>query len=436
MKSRSPRRSRTTPVKSIANPVRLYDIEDMSYEGEGVARENGKVTFVANALLGEQVEARVIKETRSLNHAQLTQIITPSPDRQTPFCQHFEQCGGCQLQHLSTSGQRDLKVGWLRNHLRKIDLPSDISRLEKDEFGYRRRARLSVFVKQGKVSLGFRSKASKDIVDIEQCPVFVAPLQEAYLSFREYFLKTDLAGKMGHVELLQDAGGTVVVLRQSRHVSEAEKAGFNAWAEQQNITLYWQSVEDNRLAGEPERYYEIDGVKVNFHPQDFIQVNEKINTQMVAQALDWLDLASEDVVLDLFCGSGNFSLPLAKRVKQVIGVEGLDSMVEKGRRNAQQAGLENIEFIAADLTQPPPNKIKKAKITKVLLDPPRAGAIEFLPTLVRLKPDSILYVSCNPSTLARDVEYLVDNGFHVKKVCMMDMFPQTTHIETMMLLQK
>ena len=436
MKSRSPRRPRVPSQQTIANPIRDFEIEDLSYEGDGVARENGKVTFVANALVGEQVKGRLTKETRNLNHAQLIQVLVPSPDRQAPFCEHFDECGGCQLQHLTVSAQRDVKVKWLRNHLRNIETPSEVTRLTSDDFGYRRRARMSVFVKQGNVRLGFRSKASKDIVDINQCPVFVESLQQAYSAFRKAFLTSSLAGKIGHVELLQDANGVSILLRQSRSVSDDERLSLNDWAHTNGITLYWQPPEDERLKGDALHHYFVDDVRIHFHPQDFIQVNERINDAMVAQAMEWLKLTKDDVMLDLFCGAGNFSLPLAKRVAQVIAVEALESMVDKGRFNAKQANLENVEFIAADLTQSPPNKIKKAKISKVLLDPPRAGAFEFLPTLVRLKPESILYVSCNASTLARDVEYLVENGFRVTRVCMMDMFPQTTHIETMMLLQK
>lgn len=437
MKSRSPRRPHdrkkaTSPI----NPIRILNIEDMTNEGNGLARESGKVTFVEGALTGESVEARITKENSKLNQAVTTKILTASSQRQIPECQHFSQCGGCQLQHLSIDGQRDLKVEWLKNQLRHIEIPSYISMLSTQEFSYRRRARLAVLAKKGDVFIGFRKKSSKGIVDVKMCPVLVPALQEVYQALRIELLKTPLTAKIGHIELLEDAQGASVVLRLARSANQAEKTLLDHWAQSQGVALYWQQPDEERVVCDASHFYSVDNTQINFHPQDFIQVNETINLSMVSQAVDWLELTADDVVLDLFCGAGNFSLPLAKRAGRVLAIEAVESMVDKGRLNAEQANLSNVEFIAADLTQSPPNKIKKANVSKVLLDPPRAGALEFLPTLVTLNPDYILYVSCNAATLARDVAYLVEKGFRVTKVCMMDMFPQTTHIETMMLLQK
>lgn len=436
MKHRSNRRTRPSQDKPISSPIRTFTIENTTHEGHGVARENGKVTFVEGALAGEQVEARVIKEGRQFNQAITLKRLQDSPARVTPPCPHFEQCGGCQLQHMDVAAQRDLKVDWLAAQFRKLALPDEMGRLVGKDFGYRRRARISVFVKNNQAQIGFRAKSSNNIVDIEQCQVLEPSLQAVYQTLREQLLVSSLVAKLGHIELLLDDQGVCVVLRQSRDLTDADKQPLRDWAHAEKVTLLWQTPQQKKVAIEAPRHYTIDNLTVNFHPQDFIQVNAEINQAMVAQAMSWLSLTEEDVVLDLFCGAGNFSLPLAQRAGRVLAVEAIESMVEMGQSNAAQAQLDNVEFLAADLTQSPANQLKKAKITKALLDPPRAGALEFLPTLVRLKPQQILYVSCNASTLARDAEYLVENGFRVTKVCMMDMFPHTSHVEAMMLLQK
>lgn len=436
LKNRSNRRARPSKDKPISSPIRLLSIEGTTHEGHGVARENGKVTFVAGAIRGEQVEARVVKEGRQYNQAITVKRLHDSPERVLPACPHFERCGGCQLQHMSIEAQRNLKENWLAGQFRKLSLPNKMSRLEGKPFGYRRRARISVFVKNNQVQIGFRAKSSNEIIDIDQCQVLEPSLQVAYQALRTYLKTASLVSKLGHIELLYDAQGVCVVLRQSRDMAETDKEDLNNWAQKSSITLLWQAPAENKVEKQQPRHYMIDGAVLNFHPQDFIQVNAQINDAMVEQAMAWLELNSDDVVLDLFCGAGNFSLPMAKRAGRVLAVEAIESMVEMGQLNARQADLDNLEFLAADLTQTPPNRLKKAKITKALIDPPRAGAYEFLPTLVRLKPQQILYVSCNASTLARDAEYLVENGFRVTKVCMMDMFPQTSHVEAMMLLQK
>ena len=432
MKRHSKHRSRPKPPTA---KVATYTIDDTTHEGNGVARQDGKVIFVSGAIKGEEVEAKIIKTGRQFDQAEPVRWQVESPHRVTPPCEYFERCGGCQLQHMNIAEQRQVKTHWLANQFRKLALPESLSTLFGEPFGYRRRARLSVFAKGGKVDIGFRAKASNSIVDIAQCPVLAPPLQVAYEGLRERIKATAMAGKIGHLELLKDGKGVSVVIRLTRDVGAQESAELEQWAHQTGVSLYWQAADQERLSEDAIRSYQIDEMKVNFHAQDFIQVNDEINQAMVHQAMDWLALNQNDVVLDLFCGAGNFSLPLARRASKVIAVEALESMVAMGRNNAAQAKLDNLEFIAADLTQAPPNALKKAKVNKVLLDPPRAGAYECLPTLVKLKPTQILYVSCNASTLARDAEYLLAHGYRVSKVCIMDMFPQTSHVETMMLLQ-
>ncbi|MBJ7538373.1 23S rRNA (uracil(1939)-C(5))-methyltransferase RlmD [Marinomonas sp. C1424] len=419
-------------------PVQSFGVDGLTHDAKGVARLQGKVTFIAGALPGEVVEARVTKSGRRFDEAILTNILQASDYRVTPVCLHFDQCGGCSFQHLAQPQQIEAKVNWLQGQLRNLSLTEPFDILSDSTTQYRRRARIAVQVKNNQLLLGFRSKASKDIVSIDTCIVLTEALQKVFSSLRQVLLGSELANKLGHIELLEDTKGVSVLFRLTSPIKETLEEEWIRWAQGENIALYWQAPKASKASvlAEDMRYYDLDGQRLAYHPQDFIQVNEVMNEKMVTQALEWLKPDNEDVVLDLFCGVGNFSIPLAKRAQQVIGVEVQDSMVEAAALNAQHNNLSNLSFLAADLTKPIAATFVKKKITKVLLDPPRAGAFEFLDTLIKIKPKQILYVSCNASTLARDAEYLVAKGYQVSRVGLMDMFPQTSHVETMMLLQK
>ncbi|TDO96362.1 23S rRNA (uracil(1939)-C(5))-methyltransferase RlmD [Marinomonas balearica] len=425
----------TQKTKQSPSFTKEFLVEGLTHDAKGVARDDGKVTFVEGALPGERVEAYVVKQGRRFDEAKVSKILEESADRVTPECEHYFQCGGCQFQHLTYTKQIDSKLEWLRGQFRKLNI-GDIELLSNTSQQYRRRARLSVFSKEGKQQLGFRARNSKDIVNISQCLVLTKPLQVVFDAFKERFNESTLASRIGHIELLDDNLSTSITIRLSRNVSDDDLIDWNKWAESQNVNLYWQQANEQRLPVVNEHFYTIDGLKIYFHPQDFIQVNGPMNEKMVEQAMNWLSPTKDDRILDLFCGSGNFSLPLAKRAGEVVGVEALESMVEYAKSNARVNELDNVTFIAADLTKTAPRILKNKKVTKVLLDPPRSGAFEFLETLVKFKPDQILYVSCNASTLARDAEYLIANGYLVSRVSLMEMFPQTSHSETMMLLQR
>jgi len=434
---------RRTPSRRPAKaqpigPVQTFQIDGLTHEAKGVARLQGKVTFIAGALPSETVFAQITKTGRHFDEAVLTNIIEPSAYRIDPSCQHFNECGGCSFQHLMDEQQLSSKADWLKGQLRNVLTNQDLELLSDTSTKYRRRARIAVDNKKGYLSLGFRGKASKDIISIEQCVVLTTPLQETFHSLKQVLSGNDLASSLGHIELLEDTKGVSVLFRLTSIVSEALESRWQAWAKQERVSLYWQAptMSKAEVAQENMRYYDLDGLRLSYHPQDFIQVNAVMNQKMVVQAMDWLNVTDQDVVLDLFCGVGNFSLPLAKYAQSVIGVEVQETMVAAARENARQNGFDNVSFIAADLTQPIAHKFKKEGITKVLLDPPRAGAFEFLDTIIKMKPTQILYVSCNASTLARDAEYLIAKGYRVLRVSLMDMFPQTSHVETMMLLQK
>jgi 23S rRNA (uracil1939-C5)-methyltransferase len=418
--------------------VQSFAVDGLTHEGKGVARAAGKVTFISGALPNETVKAQVVKSNRRFDEAKLIEIEQPSPHRVEPACPHYAECGGCSFQHLAVEQQRTAKLDWLQGQLRKVCPEQALTQLADSAFGYRRRARLSVRVTEQKLNVGFRSKSSQQIVSIDNCIVLTPVLQHTFTALKVALSDDSIAAKIGHIELLDDDKGVSVLIRLTANIDSNEKQKWQQWSEQQPIQLYWQHADENRAIVQQQdmRHYQLNGLPLKYHPQDFIQVNAAMNSKMVAQAIEWLAPNENDVILDLFCGVGNFSLPLAQHAKQVVGVEVQTSMVESGEANATANQLDNLSFIAADLTQPASKKITSLGVTKVLLDPPRAGAFEFLPTLVKLKPEHILYVSCDAATLARDAQYLIENRYKVQRGGMMDMFPQTAHLESMLLFSR
>jgi len=418
--------------------VQSFSVEGLTHEGKGVARAAGKVTFIPGALPNETVKAQVVKSNRRFDEAKLIEIEQPSPHRVEPACPHYVQCGGCSFQHLALEQQRAAKMNWLQGQLRKVCPEQELTLLADSAFGYRRRARLSVLVTEQKLNLGFRGKSSQQIVSIDNCLVLTPVLQRAFTTLKSRLSGNAIADKIGHIELLDDDKGVSVLIRLTANIDDHEQQKWQQWAQQQPLQLYWQHADDNRaiVLQQDMRHYQLNGLTLTYHPQDFIQVNAMMNTKMVAQAMEWLAPNTNDVILDLFCGVGNFSLPLAQHAKQVVGVEVQTSMVDSAQTNATANGLDNLSFIAADLTQPATKNLTSLGVTKVLLDPPRAGAFEFLPTLVKLKPKHILYVSCDAATMARDAQYLLENRYKVQRGSMMDLFPQTAHLESMLLFSR
>ncbi|MDP5040499.1 MAG: 23S rRNA (uracil(1939)-C(5))-methyltransferase RlmD [Paraglaciecola sp.] len=430
---------RRRKVNTVAvGPSQEFQVEGLTHDARGVARLSGKVTFIEGALPDEKVIAQVIKPGKSFDIASLNQIIEVSPYRLTPLCPHYDLCGGCSFQHLAMEQQLAAKQTWLQGQLRKVIGELPIERLSAEDYGYRRRARVAFIYSEGKTIMGFRGKASNRIIDIDNCIVLTPALQQIFAKLKQRLLSDSLAANLGHIELLEDSRGVSVLFRLTAMISPELKAQWMQWADTFSFVIYWQDPAEKRVQVEESdlRFYDVDDLRLRYHPQDFIQVNEQMNSKMVALAMKWLAPSQDDVILDLFCGVGNFSLPLAKRAKQVVGVEVQASMVAAGRRNASENKLENLQFVAADLSQAVTNELTAMSVTKVLLDPPRAGAKAFLDTLIGIKPQQILYVSCDAATLARDAEYLVSKGFKVLRVTMMNMFPQTSHVETMMLLER
>ena len=411
-------------------------VNDLDPFGQGVARHNGKALFIPELLPQESAEVVITEDKKQFARAQVKRRLNDSPEREIPRCPHFGVCGGCQQQHASIRLQQSSKSAAL-SRLMKCDV-SDV--IADTPWGYRRRARLSLNYrpKEQKLQMGFRKSGSSDIIDVKQCPVLVPQLEALLPDIRACLESLQGLRHLGHVELVQAGSGTLMILRHTAPLSAADKEKLECFSHSQGLSLFLApQSEILESVSEESPWYDSNGLRLTFSPRDFIQVNEGVNQKMVARALEWLDVQPEDRVLDLFCGMGNFTLPLAARAASVVGVEGVPALVEKGRENALNNGLRNVTFfhenLEEDVTRQP---WAKSGFDKVLLDPARAGAAGVMQHIIKLKPVRVVYVSCNPATLARDSEALLNVGYTIKRLAMLDMFPHTGHLESMVLFER
>ncbi|GMQ47685.1 23S rRNA (uracil(1939)-C(5))-methyltransferase RlmD [Vibrio sp. 10N] len=416
-------------------------IERMDHHGAGIGYLNKKPVFVEGALADEKVLVQLTESKAKFAKANLIKILKPSEQRVEPFCPHYHECGGCNQQHLERDEQIAHKERVLSQLMTKfagqtLALSPSIT---GEGLGYRRRARLSIQVdKQRGLLMGFRRKQSNQIVDVDHCPVLDEKLNALIPELRAIFADFKQPNILGHLELVLGDAAPVAVIRHTKSLSDKDHARLLAFAEQVGMTLYFmpEANQLDRVVGEQPFYNEV-GLKLPFLPSHFIQVNQAINQRMVAQALEWLAPESSDRVLDLFCGLGNFTLPLAKRCAHVVGVEGVQDMVDWATDNAKLNGLANVEFYQAnleqDLSQLP---WASQQFDKILLDPARAGASGVIDQVSALGATRVLYVSCNPATLARDSQSLIEQGYTLTRLGMMDMFPHTSHLESMALFEK
>jgi 23S rRNA (uracil1939-C5)-methyltransferase len=421
----------------------------LTHEGEGIVK-GGKAAFVGGALPGEVIRFRRVRRHRGHDEGQLLEVIEASADRVTPRCVHFGICGGCALQHLSADRQIELKEQELRDALErvaKVTAQVWLPPLRGPQWGYRRRARLGAryVPKKGRVVVGFRERLAPYIAVLERCEVLSDPVG-ALIGPLSVML-TGLATRefIPQIEVAIAENVTALVLRVLRPLPEADVAALQHFARQNAVRIYLQTGGLDTVAPldsaadlEPLRYSLPEfGVTYDFTPTDFVQINAALNAAMVSQVMAQLELDLDSRVLDLYCGLGNFTLPLARRAAAVLGIEGDGALVERARHNALMNGLSNVEFLAADLTQPlPANAAYLAKgFSHVILDPPRAGALEVMPTIAQLAPGKVAYISCHPGSLARDVAVLVhEYGFALRAVGVLDMFPHTAHVESMAVL--
>ncbi|CAA0287719.1 23S rRNA (uracil(1939)-C(5))-methyltransferase RlmD [Klebsiella oxytoca] len=410
-------------------------VNDLDPFGQGVARHQGKALFVSGLLPQEQAEVVLVEDKKQYARAQVKRRLSDSPQRQAPRCPHFGICGGCQQQHASVELQQQSKRAALARLMkREVD---DI--IAASPWGYRRRARLSLNYqpKTQQLQIGFRKANSSEIVDVVQCPVLVPTLGALLPAVRECLSGLQSLRQLGHVELVQADNGPLMVLRHTAALPAADKEKLERFSQSHGLSLYLapQSEILEQIRGEAP-WYTSDGLRLVFSPRDFIQVNDGVNQLMVRTALEWLDIQPQDRVLDLFCGMGNFTLPLAKRAAQVVGVEGVPALVAKGQENAALNALHNVTFFHENLEEDVTRQAwAKHGFDKVLLDPARAGAAGVMLHIIKLAPRRVVYVSCNPATLARDSDVLLQAGYTIQRLAMLDMFPHTGHLESMVLFE-
>jgi 23S rRNA (uracil1939-C5)-methyltransferase len=423
--------------------VREADIVDLSHDGRGVARIDGKAVFVEGALPMERVRLRVIKRRRQMDEAVLVEVLSASRDRAVPRCMHFGICGGCSLQHLSAGAQLAAKQRELLENLERIGNVQPervLDALRGPEWAYRRRARLGVkYVhKKGRVLAGFRERAKPYLADLRRCEILVEPFSLLPQDLAALVETLAIRDKIPQVELAAGDEAAALVFRVLEPPGEPDLQALAAFGAQRGLQIFLQpggldTVRPLRADYAPLNY-KIDGgsIVIEFGPVDFLQINRGVNVSMVDAALRLLEVRPADTVLDLFCGLGNFTLPLARRAALVVGVEGDSTLVSKARANALRNRVGNAQFAVENLFEPKSfGAWTGARYDLVLLDPPRAGASELLPGMARWRPRRVVYISCHPGSLARDAGILVQTmGFRLTDAGVMDMFPHTTHVES------
>lgn len=436
-------RHRTPPA-----PFEL-DVDNLGHDGRGVARHEGKVVFVSGALPGERVLVEQTKRSRHFDEARTLQVISASPDRVEPRCPHFGLCAGCVLQHLSEEKQIEAKQGILLDNLQRIGgvAPQTVLQpLTDAAWGYRRKGRFSVrFVeKKGKTLVGFREENPRFVADLSVCHTVVPVIGERVADIAALVDSLEARGTIPQIEFIAGDSTTALIFRHLEALSESDRGKLLAFAQRFDFAVFLQPGGPDSVHPLWPESVELDFVlpqfdlRLAFRPLDFIQVNAGINQRMIAQALDLLDPQPGERVLDLFCGLGNFTLPLARRAAHVVGVEGDAGLVARARANAELNGIDNAQFFTADLAKDLAGEPwMKAGFDLLLLDPARAGAAEVLAQLPLKGIRRIVYVSCHPGSLARDAGFLVhERGFALKSAGAMDMFPQTAHVESIAVFER
>lgn len=430
----------------------LAQIERFSHDARGIARIDGKVTFISNALPGEAVNFQYTRVKKDFAEGKMLSIITSSSSRVEPYCAHYTLCGGCSLQHLDTQAQTKEKQTLLIDMLKRLghcEPKRWLNPLVGPAWHYRHKARLSVrYVEKKQATLvGFREKHNpRFITEISQCPILAQPIADRILDLRKLIDSFVEPQVIAQIEVAVGDNEVALVFRNLKSLNEADEAKLRQFGEETAFRLFLQPGGSDSV----EAFYPNDanefltyrlpelGLSFYFHPTDFTQINRALNRLMVAQAMQLMDTKPNDVVLDLFCGLGNFALPLALQCAKVIGVEVCERMVARARMNAEANNLINCEFVCADLQKKEAvSWLATFGCNKLLIDPPRTGALALVEEIDQLSIERLVYVSCNPATLARDANILVNQkGYQLSAVGIVDMFPHTAHIESIALFEK
>ena len=424
-------------------------IEDLSHDGRGVTTREDKKVFLHGALPGELVNARITDRKRSYDEGETLEVIESSPERVTPRCPHFGQCGGCSLQHLNSNSQIEAKQNTLIQNLERIGKvsPHTIwSPLTGPEWGYRRKARLSVrYVhKKERVLVGYRERYGRFVADMQTCYTLDERIAGQIGRLSEVIFSMEARRTIPQIEVACGDEQCALVFRHLEPLSETDLDILRDYALESGLAVLLQPAGPASIhclePAEVNLAFDIPefDIRLSFGPSDFIQVNTEMNRKMVHRALELLDPQENDRVLDLFCGLGNFTLPIARSAGEVIGIEGDRELVRRASENARQNGLSNVVFHAADLSEDPGSAPwLKSPYDKVLVDPPRSGAEFILPHVAASGADRVVYVSCHPASLARDAGILVhEYGFQLMGAGVMDMFPHTGHVESIALFER
>ena len=424
-------------------------ITGLSHEGRGIAHIDGKATFVFNALPDEVVKIQLDKTRGAHNEAHTIEIIEPSNQRHNPPCEYFGTCGGCSLQHMSTDDQINHKQNTLKErfehqaHVPKQWHPP----ITASSQGYRRKARLSVKYVPGKnrVLVGFRERNGRYVANMEYCHILHPSVGKILDKISILIEKTSIKTAIPQIEVAIGDNHTALVFRHLAAFNQDDLTLLTEFAQLHNLHLYLQPGKADSIhplyPKTPKTLsYMLPNHKLSFEfkPNQFTQVNADINQQMIDQAIEFLALQPGDKVLDLFCGIGNFSLPIARYCQQVNGVEGDLGSIEQAKHNASLNNIQHCEFYCANLFENDYNNQQWAQqqYDKILLDPPRAGAKEIISLIPKWNPQRIVYISCNPATLVRDTAMLIEQGYIVETSGVMDMFPHTQHVEAITLFTK
>lgn len=427
-------------------------IESLDHEARGVTRLEGKAIFVEGALPGEEVEYASFRRKSSFEMAHLVAVISPSPARVTPRCKHFGICGGCSMQHMEPGAQVAAKQRILEDslwHIGRVRPEHMLPPIQGAPWAYRHRARLGVrkVSKFGGVLVGFHERKSSYITDMGSCEVLPPYVSQLLLPLRAMLSALSISDRMPQVEVAVGEYCTALVLRNLLPLTEADEQLLRDFADQYAVVIYLQPKGPDTVF----RFYPLPGPKlsyllpeydleIEFQPIEFTQVNHAVNRVLVRRAMRLLDPQPGERIADMFCGLGNFTLPIARLGASVVGLEGSDALVARGRQGAVANGLaDRVEFGVANLFNCTPESIAAlGSFDKMLIDPPREGAIELVRALSPENgPRKIVYVSCNPATLARDAAALVnESAYRFVAAGAVNMFPHTSHVESIAVFER
>ena len=439
-------KSKNAADTSESQKPNTVTIEDLDWMGNGVVRGNPMV-FVEGALVGETCDIEVVSSKKKVINARATNIHSPSDERQAPFCPVFDVCGGCQLQHIKPDAalvQRDraLRVMMERHLAMKPNVWQ--APLAGPRPQYRRKARLAIDARNpNQIKLGFREANSNNVINVETCPILVDPLSKLIGPLRDVLAGFESARHIGHISLIAGDNTSHLVIK---HTKALEAELIDAVSELVNtsssVGVYGIELKLENKQGQIRSVGRgtdmvmntVNGCSISPSANDFIQINKVVNEKMVNQAIGWLNPKPNERIADWFSGLGNFTLPIAKLGAEVQAVEGVAEMVRRAKDNAQQQGIEKVEWLHLDLADKTNVEASLQQgFDKVLLDPSREGALTVCHALVKALPKTIVYVSCNPSTFSRDAKVLIDGGYEMEKAGVAEMFPFTHHMEMMAL---